>query len=389
MWHCPALKLFVKGFPMRLLPVLLVLVSCNDTDPLKDTGEPDTAIGVDDTQEAMATDADQDGFSTETDCDDEDAAINPGAVESCDGIDNDCDGLVDDADDPVSGRATWYQDLDGDGYGNQGVAQDTCDAPIGFVADSTDCDDMSALFHPGADESDCTDERDFNCDGSVGYADTDGDGFAACEDCDDTVASTNRLAFEICDGADNDCDGSIDEDAINPSTLYIDGDGDGYGSDTSTGLGCPGSSGYAGVGGDCDDNDSAVYPGATDTWYDGIDSDCDSGDDFDADGDGFSSDAYGGTDCDDTDAAINPNAAEVNGDGVDQDCNGSDGGTITAFDCTGTVSGYYCQPCVDVGNDGSTCQSSQSVSSGVCGSCYLNASLHSPNYSSSYNRSCN
>ena len=55
---------------------------------------------------------------------------------------------------------------------------------------------------------------------------------------------------------------------------------------------------------DCDDGNPDTHPTATDTFYDGINSDCLSGSDFDADGDGEDSDAYGGIDCDDTDAAV-------------------------------------------------------------------------------------
>jgi hypothetical protein len=53
--------------------------------------------------------------------------------------------------------------------------------------------------------------------------------------------------------------------------------------------------------GDCDDTNPSVRPGATETWYDGVDGDCSGGSDYDADGDGFGSAAYGGLDCDDGD----------------------------------------------------------------------------------------
>ena len=72
--------------------------------------------------------------------------------------------------------------------------------------------------------------------------------------------------------------------------------------------------------GDCHDNDADVYPGATETWYDGVDGDCDGGSDYDQDGDTFTSDAYAGLDCDDTDPDIYPGADEVCDDGVDNDC---------------------------------------------------------------------
>ena len=55
---------------------------------------------------------------------------------------------------------------------------------------------------------------------------------------------------------------------------------------------------------DCDDSDVFVFPGAEEQWYDGINQDCSLGSDYDKDGDGAESSAYGGPDCVDDDPAI-------------------------------------------------------------------------------------
>ncbi len=90
--------------------------------------------------------------------------------------------------------------------------------------------------------------------------DTDGDGFCAeTDDCDDGDASVNPSAAEVCDGIDNDCDGTIDEGCGGGCT---DNDGDGWCIEE----------------GDCDDSDPNVNPGRPDKggrWgRDGIDNDC-------------------------------------------------------------------------------------------------------------------
>lgn len=89
-------------------------------------------------------DMDGDGFTAETDCDDHDAGVYPGAPEFCDdGLDQDCSG----GDLPCAD----CPDEDRDGYAS---------ADCG----GRDCDDRDAGVYPGAAET-CGDGRDQDCDG--------------------------------------------------------------------------------------------------------------------------------------------------------------------------------------------------------------------------------
>jgi hypothetical protein len=83
--------------------------------------------------------------------------------EVCDGIDNDGDGLVDEGDalDP----SIFFEDLDGDGYGDDDSRKRACDPPAGYVDVPGDCDDARADVHPDATE-DC-DAVDNDCDATV------------------------------------------------------------------------------------------------------------------------------------------------------------------------------------------------------------------------------
>jgi phosphatidylglycerophosphate synthase len=287
-------------------------------------------------------DADQDGYTVEEgDCDDDDRSVHPGAEEVWyDGIDQNCDGLSDD-------------DQDGDGFD---------------VAD--DCDDTDAEVNPAAEE--VCDGVDNNCDGvtDVGsedavtaYVDADADGWGsddeepitACDgevpagyaivggDCDDGEYTTAPDALELCDGVDNDCDGEVDEDAIDAPEQYRDADGDGFGDGSIWILACGDTEGYVDNADDCDDDDAATNPNA-DEYCDGVDNDCDGRIDAravdevdvyrDADGDGYGdpndSDSdcpeegwvTDNTDCDDTNPDVNPGAIEQC-DLLDNDCDGT------------------------------------------------------------------
>ncbi len=346
-----------------------------------------TGAGV----EAAPTDADGDGYDSEAsggdDCDDTNSSIHPGAEELCDGIDNDCNGEVDDdvgtdeecngLDDDCDGvidndlpTSDWFPDADGDSFGDASADPvPGCDAPDDdHVLDDTDCDDTSADVHPGAEEI-AGDGIDQNCDGSdsaVCYTDADGDGHGDvtapldsadgdCDDageaatgldCDDSEASVHPDAVEVPDdGVDQDCSG---EDAV---TCLTDGDGDGFGDDgapvVSTDDDCEDAGEAAPTdGGDCDDAEASVYPGAPEIADDGVDQDCDGFDTVtclaDADTDGYGDDATtvasadgdcddagevplgDGGDCDDANDTVFPGAPEIADDGVDQDCDGFD-----------------------------------------------------------------
>jgi hypothetical protein len=226
-------------------------------------------------------DVDADGFSAcAADCDDGDAGAHPGALETCDGTDEDCDGVTD--------EGTGCYDDDGDGA----------------TEDAGDCNDGDAAVSP-AQAEDYTNGIDDDCDGAVddGTADADHDGYAVeAGDCDAADATVFPDAPELADGLDNDCDGVTDE-----GTTAYDDDRDGF----------------TEAAGDCDDGDLSVNPGVGETanW---TDDDCDGAVDEgttygDDDADGFTET---GGDCDDADADVNPGAEEVSGNRTDDDCDG-------------------------------------------------------------------
>jgi hypothetical protein len=310
----------------------------------------DDSLGDDD--DAGDQDVDGDGYSPGAgDCDDGNPTINAAAAELCDSIDHNCDG------DPTAGAvdaATWYEDVDGDGYGVDTNSVTACNQPHGYTSYSGDCDDTAPSYHPGAAEADCSDPEDYNCDGQVGYVDGDGDGVPACEDCDDSNQGANPAAGEACNGFDDDCDGQIDEaGAQGESTWSLDADGDGYGRSSSLVTACAAPLGYVANAGDCDDLDPGAYPGAIEVC-DEIDNDCNGQVDegaaapaiwyADSDGDGYGNPALFTTacqaplgytsdsdDCDDLDASSNPGGAEVC-DGADNNCDTFvDEGVTTTF----------------------------------------------------------
>ena len=176
-----------------------------------------------------------------TDCDDNDYAVHPGATEICNDKDYNCDGMM-------TGPAPvlWYQDADYDNYGNPSVTLLSCTSPYGYVANSTDCDDTDGNVYPGAPET-CSD-KDYNCDGMITgttsptlwYQDADYDGYGnpsvtllSCTppsgyvsnntDCNDNNFNVNPGAPEVCDNLDNNCNGMVDEGLMTGTAVFTFG----------------------------------------------------------------------------------------------------------------------------------------------------------------------
>ena len=201
--------------------------------------------------------------------------------------------------------------------------------------------------------------------GGSTVSDADGDGFDAGEDCNDAVATINPSASEICDGLDNNCDGSTDEGVTLP--FYADTDQDGFGDPDSITQACTASAGYVDNSEDCDDSNVGVHPNATEVCN-GIDDECDgqiddddasvdvsAGSTFyaDSDGDGYGNPAADkdacaapsgyvedSSDCDDGDNTINPDAIEVC-DGVDNNCDGPADDDDKALDTSTATTWYF------------------------------------------------
>ena len=148
-----------------------LLVACPGQElPGGDTAPPQELL---DTAEERPIDRDADGYpEAEGDCDDTDPDVHPLAEETCNGIDDNCEGRADEG----------HPDTDGDG-----------------IADCMDIEVCDGLDNDGDGEVD------------EGF-DADGDGWAACDECDDTdptVAPDQPEREET--ARDEDCDGFVDE----------------------------------------------------------------------------------------------------------------------------------------------------------------------------------
>ncbi len=150
-------------------------------------------------------DVDGDGVDDGLDCAPLDPGVFPGAVEVCDGVDNDCDFETDQG----------FADSDFDGVKDCVDNDDDNDGS----ADQIDCAPVDPSIHAGASEK-CN-AIDDNCNDEV----DEGLGELTCGlgECEHTMSACQGGLWQVCnpftgaeaeqcDGLDNDCDGIVDED---------------------------------------------------------------------------------------------------------------------------------------------------------------------------------
>ncbi len=199
----------------------------------------------------------------------------------------DYDSLIDGAVAYNLWHANDWDDGGGELWFTDGDDGNVIDEP-GFIDWSLDGDCTNDDLRPGSYSAllDAGDPEILDADGTVSdigaYGgpgaqvwDYDEDGYDRGEDCDDFDADVFPGADETCNEVDDDCDGEIDEDAVDLPTWYTDADGDGFGDTDGAFEACgPGADGSS-DGQDCDDTDPMIYPGAEEILDDDIDQDCD------------------------------------------------------------------------------------------------------------------
>jgi len=182
---------------------------------------------------------------------------NPGATETCNGIDDNCNGSSDE------GLGTLTCGL---GICNHTIQKcvsgetQVCDPMLGAVTEA--CDGLNNDCDTETDEG-CDDDGDDYCDKTMSTTGSP----AVCpnggSDCDDTSSAVNPGAIEACNNINDDCDTQTDEGC--------DDDGDDYCDSTMTTTGTP--TVCPNGGNDCNDGSTSIRPGATETCNN-VDEDC-------------------------------------------------------------------------------------------------------------------
>ncbi len=243
------------------------------------------------------------------DCDDTRPLVNPSRHENCDtAYDDNCDNSLDALN--ALNCVQWYRDRDGDGFGHPTQSQCRCASAgehVVLAPRNRDCNDQNANIHPDAAE--VCNGIDDNCNSAVDeggvcpvltyYCDLDGDTYvskaasgqcsaylcvpAGCSptagtDCNDADSRVRPGTAENCLTAyDDNCNTLTSEQNASGCTWYyqeLDGDGFHDGTTASQCWCAPVSPYVSSVGGDCDDTNRFVFPGAKELCN-GDDDNCD------------------------------------------------------------------------------------------------------------------
>ncbi|MCK9613696.1 MAG: MopE-related protein [Bacteroidales bacterium] len=152
---------------------------------------------------------------------------------------------------------TYYADNDGDNFGNPDSVIFACVQPAGYIPDSLDCNDTSALVNPN----------------TVWYADNDEDNYFSVTDsaigCIPPTAYYTIPALALGPDCDDD-----NQEIGTPLVFYMDSDNDLFGNPDSTISECSQPVGYVSNNTDCNDTNAAINPDAIDIPDNGIDEDC-------------------------------------------------------------------------------------------------------------------
>ena len=308
-----------------------------------------------------------------SDCEPLNPDVHHGAVEKCNGVDDDCNGKTDETE-GAAGCIIYFRDYDVDGFGVDTDWKCLCQpAEYHTAAEGGDCLDLNDKIFPGAPE--VCNGMDDDCDGIVDnpgtdacqwwYKDMDGDGYGDADDtsclcgaeglytslvpgdCDDGNPAVNPGQVEVCNGLDDECNGIKDDEGAGGCTVFfVDLDKDGWGVENPSPL-CyckPTLNHIALKASDCDDGKAGVNPDAKETCSTSYDDDCNGNPndegalncaafyhDFDADGYGIADFkclcngagnyiAGNAKDCDDKKGAVNPGANENCATAYDDDC---------------------------------------------------------------------
>ena len=218
-------------------------------------------------------DADDDGYNSEEDCDDNNPEINPGAEEICDGVDNNCDDTVDNGGDSLCDDGIFCNGEEICAEGCQaGTAVDCSGNDLWEIATCNNNPDNIAYtwdYFAGF-TSVCDEDNDLCTTGAVDLTHT-----CSVADCSAECDDNNACAETDCDYLDN-CYNNIYRD--------YDDAGNNCLNDCS-----------------CESNECTEYTAEADSDEDGYSATC--------------------GDCNDNDAAINPGTFEIPGNAVDEDCN--------------------------------------------------------------------